>query len=89
MTTRRLDGPGGQGVIVTCESQADDRLSRVTRCLRCGKPFALRRVAVTVWALGEEVGFIGEACCLRASSREKFEAYVRAAELQQRTEEPR
>ncbi|MEX2272572.1 MAG: hypothetical protein WD690_13960 [Vicinamibacterales bacterium] len=69
--TGRTDGLGDEGLTVTYEVQAQDRLGVMVPCLNCGLGFPLRRVALTVWACAEEIGFVG-ACCLHPDARAQF-----------------
>ncbi len=77
--TGRTDGPSGEGVGITYEMQGPDRLGVMVPCLNCGRGFTLRRVALTVWALAEEVGFVGT-CCLHPNARVQFAAMLEVME---------
>lgn len=78
--TGRTDGLGEEGVTVTYEVQAQDRLGLMVPCLNCGRGFTLRRVALTVMACAEEIGFVGAACCLHPDARARFDAALAVLE---------
>ena len=74
---RYPDAP--EGVTFTTSPQPRERRGLVVRCLYCGRPFSLRSVAVTFWALREELGFIG-ACCLPACHRIRLNEKIQEVE---------
>ena len=69
----------GTGVALVCLAQPRGAVGTRVACLRCGQPVRVDWVALTAWAGGEVLGYLGP-CCLRADARARLAAKCREYE---------